>query len=175
MERPTNDVLKTISDVLTYRTKHAAHPKWPELLALWAQAGDLYSTLVQGVKQELHTHDNDHKPGKKRPLLKTDFSTYTIALAPVLAGAEELARKRLDATIRLQHLDIQLGCRSLLRHGNALFVRKSNEIMDGQLRQVKTAQAELQRQKLKRLRAQVCAVFGWRHTLSALAFLMFSD
>ena len=174
MERPNNDVLKTISDVLTYRTKHAAHHKWPELLALWAQAGDLYSTLVQGVKQELHTHDNDHKSGKKRPQV-TEFSTYTIALAPVLAGAEELARKRLDATIRLQHLDIQLGCRSLLRHGNALFVRKSNEIMDGQLRQVKTAQAELQRQKLKRLRAQVSAVFGWRHTLSALAFLMFSD
>ena len=52
------------------------------------------------------------------------FSLYTTALTPFLTAAEDVGRKRLDASFQLSHVEVKISCQSLLRHGHALFTRK---------------------------------------------------
>ena len=69
-----------------------------------------------------------------------------------------------DAAFRLQRVDVQLGCQSLLRHGHALFSRQMKEVLDQQDRAAREAKdkptakqqahAQLRRQKLVQLQAQ---------------------
>lgn len=71
-----------------------------------------------------------------------------------------------DASFRLQRVDVQVGCQSLLRHGHALFSRQMKEVLDQQDREAREtrdkdkaagkqqAHAQLRRQKLVQLQAQ---------------------
>ena len=74
----------------------ASHPRWQELLGLWARASALYSDLVQGVKRQLQggAGGGGGGGGKKGPA-SPSFAAYHTALAPLLQAAEEIGRKRL--------------------------------------------------------------------------------
>ncbi len=71
-----------------------------------------------------------------------------------------------DATFRLNHVDVQLGCQSLLRHGHALFCRQMKDLTaqhDRAARQLagkQLAHAALRRQKLQQLSAQFEEDYG---------------
>ena len=97
----------------------------------------MYSELVQGVKKELALTNNNtgnsngmgSSVGTKKDKMDKDksssaFSLYTTALTPFLTAAEDVGRKRLDASFQLSHVEVKISCQSLLRHGHALFTRK---------------------------------------------------
>ena len=76
-----------------------------------------------GTKKDNKTglKDNNGNSGNNG---KSSFSLYTTALLPFLTAAEDMGKKRLDASFRLSHVDVKISCQSLLRHGHALFTRK---------------------------------------------------
>ena len=107
------------------------------------KAGRLYSELVQGVKKQLagggstgmgvssgvgvgfkSTTKQDKSDRHPTASQSSSFSLYTTALSPFLTAAEDVGRKRLDASFRLSHVGVKISCQSLLRHGHALFTRK---------------------------------------------------
>jgi len=66
------------------------------------KASRLYSQLVQGVKTQLAiANGNGNGPSTNAKKDKHDYSLYTTSFTSFLVAAEDVGRKRLDASFRL--------------------------------------------------------------------------
>eukprot|EP00596_Hydrurales_sp_CCMP1899_P001210 CAMPEP_0119050542 /NCGR_PEP_ID=MMETSP1177-20130426/70529_1 /TAXON_ID=2985 /ORGANISM="Ochromonas sp, Strain CCMP1899" /LENGTH=304 /DNA_ID=CAMNT_0007029069 /DNA_START=72 /DNA_END=983 /DNA_ORIENTATION=- len=136
--------MKNMGEVLQYR-RMSKHPMiWQDILDLWEEAASIYSKVIFDMQLDETLRSFAMSMNKSNAIDPLDLQAqHLISFGSILATADTIMRKKLDANFQLQHLDMQVSLNELHRHLNMLFKRVASDMV------ASTTTTKLQQAKLK--------------------------
>ena len=131
MERSSR-VLSTLSEILLYASSLRRHKDiWRKISGLWDQVTQMFSLRLHHAKLEQAVAMQSHSYAQSRGQVAGQVShaslptmqTYEVAFPKIITGAEDVRRKRMEASFQLQKVDGQISLNQLLRHVHQLLHR----------------------------------------------------
>lgn len=118
LDRPK--LIRNMTDFLTYFKTYSKHELvWKEIVDVWNEACNLYSSKVTTIRHESSPSFNS-----------TNNQESQISFDIFLSVAEDFNRKRLGAFFQLQHIDGQLSINQVVKFTNDFIYRTTLESMN---------------------------------------------